>query len=129
MLRIAFEVKSDDCVGQDLVVVPAFKLVNIILSNVEAFFDWLFCLFLHPIILFPDGFVACAFTADSIDKLTAIGTNVILDVIVIELCQRHLNKGIRQGHVSKLMVNPVSVADIKGRGTLRCGHEVELGLC
>ena len=100
MLGIAFEVKSDDCVGQDLVVMPAFEIVNIILGNVEGFFNGLLCLFLHPVVLFPDGFVVCAGITDSIDKLTTIGANVIFDVIVIELSDRHLNEAIRKGHIS-----------------------------
>lgn len=77
-----------------MVVVPAIEIVNIFLSNVESFFYWLLSLFLHPVILFPDGLVVCASIADSIDILTAIGAYIILDVIVIELGERNLNEAI-----------------------------------
>ena len=95
MFRIAFEVESYDCIGQGLIVMPAIKIVDVFLSDIEAFFNRLLCLLLHPIILLPDGFIVCTGITNSIDILTAIGANVIMDVIVIELGDRHLNEGVR----------------------------------
>jgi len=113
MLRIALEVQGYDGVRKILVVVPRREVVNVLLSQAQSGLNGTLSLILHPSVLLPVLVILLELVSYIVDEGTAVGANIVLDIVVIEFSDGDRNVRLREGMALQLLVDLVSVPDFE----------------
>ena len=95
MLGVALEIQGNDSVCEQLVVVPCFKTVHVLLGHVQCGLDRPLSLLLHPLELFPEIGVIFTYVTNVVNVAATVSASIVMDVVVIVLSEWDLNVGLR----------------------------------